>query len=84
MKRLVAAGHAALSVFFLAAAVTAAISPRIAKATTLPSVTVIATVPDAPLDGSAFALLKFSRTGDSTNDLTVNYMLGGTAAKWTE
>jgi len=47
-------------------------------------VTVIATVPDAPLDGSAFALLKFSRTGDSTNDLTVNYMLGGTAAKWTD
>src|SRR6202142_2916451 len=84
MKRLISAGHAALSVVCLAAAVTAALFPRIAKAAEFPSVTVVATVPEAALDGSATGLLTFARTGDTSNNLTVNYILGGSAAKWTD
>src|SRR5580704_9336918 len=49
-----------------------------------PSVTVIATNAIAAIDGSATGLITFSRTGATTNDLTVNYSLGGTAAKWTD
>jgi uncharacterized membrane protein len=68
----------------LAAAVTAAFSTKASNATTLSSVSVVATVADATLDGLSTGLLTFSRTGDTTSALTVNYALGGTAAKWTD
>jgi uncharacterized membrane protein len=84
MRRLKAAGRAVLSLFCLSTAVTAAFSTKAAKAATLPSVSVVATVADASLDGSVTGLLTFSRTGDTSSALTVNYVLGGTAAKWTD
>jgi hypothetical protein len=81
MKNLIAAGHAALSIFCLLTAVTVTSS---SDAATTPAVTVAATVPNAPLDDSSTGVLTFSRTGAVTNDLTVNYMLSGTAEKWTD
>src|ERR1017187_61136 len=81
MKNLIAAGHAALSIFCLLTAVTVTSS---SDAATTPAVTVAATVPYAPLDHSSTGVLTFSRTGAVTNDLTVNYMLSGTAEKWTD
>jgi hypothetical protein len=84
MKRLKAAQSAALSLFCLAACVTAAFSTQAASAAALSTVSVAATVPNATLDGKVTGLLTFSRTGDTTNSLTVNYVLAGTAAKWTD
>ena len=84
MKTLSAAGHAALSAFCFLTAVTVTNFSDAQTTTALPTVTVVATVPSAPLDGSSTGLLTFSRTGASTNDLTVNYMLSGTAVKWTD
>jgi len=48
----------------------------------LPSVSVAATVPVAAVDGSATGLVTFTRTGDTTSSLNVNFALGGTAVKW--
>ena len=82
MKNVTAAAHAALSVFCFLTAVTVTNSSK--AQSTLPSVTVVATIPTAPLDGSSTALLTFSCSGTATGALTVNYSLSGTAAKWTD
>jgi hypothetical protein len=84
MKQLLAAGHAALSVICLVAAVTAAFSFKAAQATELSTVTVNAASAEASLDGSITGQLTFSRTGDTSSDLAVNFVLGGSAAKWTD
>src|SRR5262249_3992649 len=47
--------------------------------TALPVVTVTATVPKASTDGPVPGTFQFSRTGASTDSLTVYYLLGGTA-----
>ncbi len=75
--------HAAVSLFCILAAVTAANSSR-AQGASEPSVTVVATDPTAAIDGSSTGLLTFFRTGDNGSALTVNFALGGTAAKWTD
>ncbi|HZP61573.1 MAG TPA: hypothetical protein VFB27_14710, partial [Opitutaceae bacterium] len=50
-----------------------------------PTVTVAATDPTATIGSTSdTALLTFTRTGSTTAALTVNYSLGGTAAKWTD
>jgi len=84
MSQLKAAGHAALSLYCLAAALTAAFPTMAAGATTLPSVSVVATAPVAAIDGSSTGLLTFSLNEATASDLTVNFSLGGTAAKWTD
>jgi Glycosyl hydrolase family 9/Cellulase N-terminal ig-like domain len=61
----------------------AALFPVLSRAS-LPSVTVVATVPTAAVDGSSNGILTFSRTGDTSSALTVNFDLSGTAAKWTD
>jgi hypothetical protein len=48
------------------------------------SVTVAATIPVAALDGSGNGVLTFTRTGDTSAALTVNYNLSGTATKWVD
>jgi len=54
------------------------------SAPVFPTVTVTATNPTAAIDGSKTGLITFSRTGTTTNALTVSYALSGTAAKWTD
>jgi hypothetical protein len=56
----------------------------VGSAPSAPSVTVVATGPTAAVDGSATGMLTFSRTGDATNSLTVNFLLSGSAVKWTD
>src|ERR1700678_1741488 len=82
MKRPIAAGRAALSAFCLLAY--AAAGPSNAAAQALPSVSVVATDPTAAIDGSSTGLLTFSLTRTSASDVTVNFTLGGSAAKWTD
>jgi hypothetical protein len=55
-----------------------------AAAPVLPSVSVVATVPSAAVDGSSTGLLTFSSSVPATNDLVVNFALSGTAVKWTD
>ena len=66
-----------------AATATITILPT-AGAPSQPAVSVVAIDPTAAIDGSATGLVTFSRTGATTDDLTVNYSLGGTATKWTD
>ena len=54
----------------------------IAAAPSFATVTVSATVPTTSIGGQSAALLTFTRTGDTTGALTVNFALGGTAVKW--
>jgi hypothetical protein len=84
MKRLKAARHAALYLYCLVVAATAAFSTKAGRADTLPTVSVAATVPVASVDGSTTGLLTFSLSEATTSDLTVNFDLGGSAAKWTD
>ncbi len=48
-------------------------------ASNLPSVTVLATTPNANEDGASTGLLSFSRTGSSSSALQVNFAVTGTA-----
>ena len=50
----------------------------------IPSVGVVSSVPTTSIGGSTAALLVFSRTGGTAGSLTVNYLLGGRAVKWTD
>ena len=84
MKRPLALGHRAVSVFCLLTALTAASFTITAGAAALPSISIAATAPTAAVDGSATGLLTFSRSGDTTGAVTVNFTLGGTAVKWTD
>jgi len=84
MKRLLAPGLSAFSCLCLLAALTAATLAPAAAAQALPSVTVATTSPIAAIDGTATGLLTFTRTGDLTSSLVVNYALGGSAVKWTD
>ena len=52
--------------------------------TGLPVVTVTATDAIAVIGTTDYAVLTFARTGATTNALTVNYALGGTAIKWND
>src|SRR5580658_8772287 len=65
----------------------AALSPSLSRAdgsSGLPSVSVVATVPTVAVDGSSNGILTFTRTGNTSSALTVNFGLSGTAAKWTD
>ena len=84
MKRPHAPGRPALSVSCLLAAFAITSLPRATAASTLPAVSVSATAPTAATDGSASGLLTFTRTGDTSSGLTVNYALSGSAVKWTD
>src|SRR5436190_16698014 len=50
----------------------------------LPSVTVAATDATAIIGTSDSAVLTFSRSGSTASGLTVDFSLGGSAAKWTD
>jgi len=50
----------------------------------LPNLSVAATVPTATIGTTNYGTFTFTRAGDSTPALTVNYTLGGTAVKWTD
>ncbi|HEX4644327.1 MAG TPA: Ig-like domain-containing protein [Verrucomicrobiae bacterium] len=49
---------------------------------TLPVVSVAATVSTAVIGTANYGAFTFTRTGDTSSALTVNYTLGGTATKW--
>src|SRR5476649_2360434 len=51
---------------------------------TMPTVTVAATQATASLDGSQTGLITFALTAPTPTDLTINFSLAGTAAKWTD
>src|SRR5450432_3384521 len=55
-----------------------------AAQSSLPDVTVSATVPEVAVDGSSNGVLTFARTGSTSGGLTVNFLLSGTAVKWTD
>jgi len=55
-----------------------------AAAASIPSVSVVATVPTTTIGGSSTGLLTFSRSGSTAGDLNVSYMLSGTAVKWND
>ena len=76
--------HRAVSALCLLTAIAAASFTKTAGAASLPSITIAATAPNAAMDGSATGLLTFSRSGDTTSAVTVNFALGGTAVKWTD
>ena len=84
MKRPHAPGRPALSVSCLLAAFAITSLPSATAASTLPAISVSATAPTAATDGSASGLLTFTRTGDTSSGLTVNYALSGSAVKWTD
>jgi len=50
----------------------------------LPTVSIAASPATATIGTGNNAILTFSRVGDTTQPLTVNYTLGGTAVKWTD
>jgi sulfur relay (sulfurtransferase) complex TusBCD TusD component (DsrE family) len=50
--------------------------------TVLPTVAVVATDATATIGTTDHAAITFTRTGDTSAALTVNYTLGGTAVKW--
>ncbi|MBW8865161.1 MAG: hypothetical protein JF609_09625 [Verrucomicrobia bacterium] len=50
----------------------------------LPTVSIAASPSTATIGTGNNAILTFSRVGDTTQPLTVNYTLGGTAVKWTD
>jgi len=67
---------------------TAPVSVTVTNVTTpplsLPVVSIAATVPTAVIGTTNYAAITFTRTGDTSSALTVNYTLGGTAVKWTD
>jgi hypothetical protein len=80
---------AANSAYTLGTAATATITitgaaPIPPPHTGLPIITVTATDPNAVIGSTDYAVLTFARTGATTNALTVNYALGGTAIKWND
>ncbi len=62
-----------------ASAVSKAVAITVESPTELPTVTVVATQPDASKVGPVAGVFTVSRTGDTTNRLTVSFSLGGTA-----
>ena len=56
----------------------------VASAPSIPSVGVVASVPMVTIGGSTTGLFTFSRTGDVSSSLAINYALSGSAAKWTD
>jgi hypothetical protein len=56
----------------------------LAAASAPSGVSVTATDPTASLDGNAIGLITFSLPAPTPTALTVNFSLGGTAAKWTD
>jgi len=82
MRKLISAGRVRLSAIGILTAI--GLGSFASAAPVLPTVTAFATGAIASLDGSATGLITFSRTGDTSAALTVNFSLGGTAAKWTD
>jgi len=84
MRTQIVAEFGALSVSCLLAVITAGDSYGAEATAALPSVTVVATGPTAAVGGSSVGLLTFVRSSPGAGALTVNFALGGTAAKWTD
>jgi hypothetical protein len=69
--------------YLIGAANTASLN-IVPAAPALPTVSIVATNATASLDGNETGLITFSLTAPAPADLTVNFSLGGTAAKWTD
>src|SRR5665213_1433108 len=82
MKKLTATGHILLSVLsFLTLTCVRSFADN---SSVPPTVTVAATDAIATLDGSETGLITFNLSSPAPSDLTVNFALGGTAAKWSD
>jgi len=53
-------------------------------AASAPTVSVVASVPNAVLGTTNYGAFTFTRTGSTASPLNVNYTLGGTAVKWND
>jgi len=62
----------------------ASTTPTPTNTTTLPTLTVVATAPNAAEAGPVPGVFTITRAGDATAALTVNYSLGGTASNGTD
>ncbi len=67
-----------------ATSVTITVTNATAPPLGLPTISVAATVPTAAIGTANYGTFTFTRAGDATLALTVNYTLGGTAVKWTD